>query len=102
VEEVNNLELKCRNHENEIITYQRKTKEYENTISRDLQTKITFISQENEDLKLKVRQLTGEVNKIPEFESKFAMVYSEVERLNTILRTKTEEIHTIDNKYRQS
>lgn len=46
--------------------------------------------------------MTGEVNKLPEFESKFAMVYTEVERLNTILRTKTDDIHTLDNKYKQA
>lgn len=51
-------------------------------------------------MKGKVKQLTVEVNKIPEFESKFTMVYTEVERLNTILRSKTDEIQSLENKIR--
>ena len=45
-------------------------------INRDLQTKIQFLTSENEELKVKLKQVTNEVNKIPEFESKFAMVYT--------------------------
>jgi predicted RNase H-like nuclease (RuvC/YqgF family) len=84
------------------MSYQRKVQDYETTINRDLQTKIKFLSTENEELKNKINHLTGEVNKIPEFESKFTKVYTEVERLNNILRSKNEEVATLGSRYRTS
>jgi hypothetical protein len=45
----------------------------ENNITRELQTKNNYLAKENEELKLKLRQLSAETTKIPDIENRLAL-----------------------------
>lgn len=58
------------------------------------------IAKENEELKMKLRQLSQEAGRVPDIENRFALTLGEVERLNTTLRAKLEEINSLGGKIR--
>lgn len=47
-------------------------------MARDLQNKNAYLLKENEDLKLKLKQIMLEANKVPELENKFTLILNEV------------------------
>lgn len=59
-------------------------------------------SQENDELRRRLQEL-GDVNrKLSDYETKIAMLSQELERVNGLLRTKTEEGFGLDSKLRSS
>ena len=67
VDEVHTLESRMRQMEQESSTYQRRISEIEHGTVREYQSKVEFITRENEELRVRVKELTNSTSRIAEY-----------------------------------
>ena len=79
----------------------RKNHEYEFTITQQWETKWTRITQENDELRRRLNELTEVNRKVAEYENRIALLSQEMERVNGNLRIKTEEVMNWENRNRE-
>ena len=92
MDEISSLEQKNRTLVQEIEMLRRKNSENEIVIVQEWQTKYNRILQDNDDLRKRLTELSEVNRKIAEYENKIALLSQEIERLNAMLRTKTDEL----------
>lgn len=58
------------------------------------------MQQENDDYRRKLQETSEIQRKISEYENRIALTTQEIERLNSIIRTKSEEINGLEGRLR--
>ena len=92
--------LKRRNNEYEVTV----TREWESKVSRynyeieDLKGQLNRLSQDNEELRRRLSELAEVNRKVAEYENRIALLSQELERLNGNLRVKMDEIAQLNNQ----
>lgn len=94
-EEFINADSRLKKSESDLDASKKRIFELEHSISGELQSKLAYSAQENEDLKYKLKQLTSYNT---EYETRMTKYVSEIERLNGILRTKVDELNASDSR----
>ena len=92
LDEISSLEQKNRTLVQEIEMLRRKNSENEMVIVQEWQTKYNRILQDNDDLRKRLTELSEVNRKIAEYENQIALLSQEIERLNAMLRNKTDEL----------
>lgn len=92
LDEISSLEQKNRTLVQEIEMLRRKNSENEMVIVQEWQTKYNRILQDNDDLRKRLTELSEVNRKVAEYENQIALLSQEIERLNAMLRNKTDEL----------
>ena len=92
LDEISSLEQKNRTLVQEIEMLRRKNSENEILIVQEWQTKYNRILQDNDDLRKRLTELSEVNRKVAEYENQIALLSQEIERLNAMLRNKTDEL----------
>lgn len=64
------------------------------------EAKLKQVINENEQLSKRLRETTETARRVPEYESKIAMLGQEIERLNGLLRMRGDELTSAESKLR--
>ncbi|MBS1890214.1 MAG: hypothetical protein JST59_02900 [Actinobacteria bacterium] len=69
--------------------------------TNELRSKLNSSLQESDDLRRRLAEVDHLNNKMSDYETRLAMLTKEIERLNSVLKTKVEESNTLQNAVRE-
>ena len=99
MDENNNLENAIRNIQIDFDNLRRSSKGNEDKIST-YDIKIKQISQENDELKRRINDLSDVNRKVGDYENSVGTLSAEIQRLNDVLKLKLEENNNLQNNIR--